>query len=497
MYKTRDRQVNFDDFNQPLGLELDPENRWIKKSKLIPWDEIEKDYAKLFQARDGNVAKSARLALGALIIQKEYGFSDEETAAMIQEHPYFQYFCGMRGYTKEAPFGPSLMVHFRKRFTPEILSEINEKIIHAACRKAQPSQEKEPPDERDDGSPSSGGLQTDAIGRAPVCVSEEDAPIEEAPPSGTLIVDATCAPSNIKYPTDTDLLERARKQTETIITMLRDPADGKRPRTYARKARREFVNFSRKRNKKGKEIRRMIFKLLGYLKRNLGAIDKYENHEEKLPEKWRKRLEVIRKVFEQQLHMYPTKQRSVPERIVSLSQPYIRPIVRGKAKSPVEFGAKLDVSVEKGFVRLEKVSFEAYNESEALEQEIERYRARNGFYPARVLADKIYRNRSNLKYCHERGIRLSGPALGRRPKDFVPDKKAEYRDMCERIEVERAFSLAKRRYGLGMIYTKLQETTLGAIALSIMVLNLNKVYFCALFLIQLYFRTAREKFTRS
>jgi hypothetical protein len=79
MYKTRDRQINFDDFNQPLGFELDLENRWVKKARLIPWDEIEKRYSGLFPSKEGNVAKPARLALGSILIQQEYNFSNEET----------------------------------------------------------------------------------------------------------------------------------------------------------------------------------------------------------------------------------------------------------------------------------------------------------------------------------------------------------------------------------------------------------------------------------
>ena len=73
------------------------------------------------------------------------------------------------------------------------------------------------------------------------------------------------------------------------------------------------------------------------------------------------RLEIIRKVFEQQQYMYENGTHSVKDRIVSISQPYIRPIVRGKAKAPVEFGAKLDMSIDEGgFARLERLSFDAY-----------------------------------------------------------------------------------------------------------------------------------------
>ena len=95
--------------------------------------------------------------------------------------------------------------------------------------------------------------------------------------------------------------------------------------------------------------------------------------------------------------MYDNRVHSVPDRIVSISQPYIRPIVRGKAAAPVEFGAKLDLSLdEKGMARMEKMSFDAYNESDVLISAVQRYFERTDHYPERVLADKIYRNRANL-----------------------------------------------------------------------------------------------------
>jgi IS5 family transposase len=166
----------------------------------------------------------------------------------------------------------------------------------------------------------------------------------------------------------------------------------------------------------------------------------------------------------------------VPDRIVSLSQPWLRPIVRGKAKAAVEFGAKLDISVCDGLTRLEYFSFDAYNEAQNLTEMIERYRARTGRYPERVLADKIYRNRENLSYCAARGIRLSGPALGRPRKDEVRDKKRDYQDQADRVEIEREFSLVKRKCGLRTIVTRLEETTCYCLAMSVLLLNLRKLH---------------------
>ena len=94
---------------------------------------------------------------------------------------------------------------------------------------------------------------------------------------------------------------------------------------------------------------------------------------------------VLKQVYEQQQYMYENQVHTVPNRIVSISQPYICPIVRGKAAAPVEFGAKLDLSIdENGMARLEKLSFDAYNESDVLIGAIERYRERTGHYPERA-----------------------------------------------------------------------------------------------------------------
>lgn len=445
MYKFKDNQLSLTDFGAAVGLKLNQENRWIKKSRSIPWEEIELRYAKLFTNKKGNVAKPLRLALGACILQAEYGFSDEETANMIQEHAYFQYFCGYREYDdSKLPFDPSLMVYFRKRLTPEVLGEINEMIID----KAQPvKQEKTDSNDNDD----------DPGNR------------------GTMIIDATCAPSNIKYPQDTALLNEARESAEKIIDELFTTGDGVKPRTYRKEAHKEYLKFARSRKRTKSFVRKAIKKQLGYLSRDIAHIDAMLAGGKVLSEKHLNRLDTIRKVYTQQKFMYDQQTHSVENRIVSLSRPFIRPIVRGKAGKPVEFGAKLDISVSDGWARLEVLSFDAYNEALNLKDMVERYRARTGRYPSRILADKIYRNRDNLAFCKLHHIRLSGPALGRPKKDESRDKKQDYRDECERVEVERRFSLAKRKCGMGLIMTKLEETISHSIAMSVLVLNLRKI----------------------
>ena len=136
MYRYSNGQISLSDFHQPMGMQLRENNRWVKKAQIIPWDKIEAKYADLFPSGTVNVAKPLQLALGACLIHREYGYSDEEIVLQIQENPYLQYFCGYPGYDdSKPPFDSSSMVHFRKRLTPEILSEINEMVISEAEKK--------------------------------------------------------------------------------------------------------------------------------------------------------------------------------------------------------------------------------------------------------------------------------------------------------------------------------------------------------------------------
>ena len=197
----------------------------------------------------------------------------------------------------------------------------------------------------------------------------------------------------------------------------------------------------------------------------------------------------ITTLYEQQKYMYDNKTHSVDHRIVSITQPWLRPVVRGKAKVAVEFGAKLDLSIDiGGYSRIEKISFEPYNESACLIDAVEHYRERTGHYPERVLADQIYRTRENRTFCKGKRIRLSDPKLGRPSPNAKADKKQEYQDNTDRIEVERTFSLDKRCYGMGLITTKLEETQLTSIALSVFVSNLFRMQRRILFALLYLFR---------
>ena len=459
MYRFEERQISFTDFNQPQGLQMNPENRWIKKAEMIPWDTIEKEYAKLFPSKTGMPAKPLRMALGSLLIQKQYHYPDEELVEQIRENPYYQYFIGMPGYEDKIPFVPSLLVEFRKRLSEDVLNEINEMIIEYNDQKSDDDHDS---DDGDNGSS-----------------NDSDNTSDSSANSGTLILDATCAPQNIKYPQDFELLNETREKLEDMLCRISDDNGFYRPRMYKEKARKDYLALAKCRKRGAKKIRKAIKKQLQYIRRDLGYMDNLlENNNVILSASDAELLDILTTVYEQQQYMFENNTHSVENRIVSISQPYIRPIVRGKAKSPVEFGAKLDLSVdETGMCRIEKLSFDAYNESGVLKSAIENYKQRTGHYPERVLVDQIYRNRDNITFCSELGIRLSGKRLGRPKKDAdtKSERKTAYQDNTDRIEVERKFSLAKRKFGLGLLLTKREDTTKASIALSVIAMNIDRL----------------------
>ena len=176
--------------------------------------------------------------------------------------------------------------------------------------------------------------------------------------------------------------------------------------------------------------------------------------------------------------MYETKTHSIPDRIVSISQPYVRPIVRGKSKAMTEFGAKISASVIDGKVILDRLSWDAYNESEDLKPAVERYKERFGYYPESVNGDKIYWNMTNRKYLNDLNIDLyGGSPLGRPSKSKTPqEKKHHKKESVKRNRIEGMFGLGKRRYGLALVMAKTRKTSESWIAMVIFVMNVAAVY---------------------
>ena len=454
MYK-KEIQLAFEDFVFPFG-DLNPENEWVKLAGLVPWETVEREYAKQF-VDNGHPAHSARIALGALIIKQQLKCSDEWTVRHVSENPYLQFFLGMKAYSSKAPFGASTMVEFRKRFPPEAVAAILEAIIPKKNRK-----------DHDDPAKPGGSSGQEAK------QSEPETPSN----SGTLLMDATCCPADITFPQDFQLLNHARELLEDIVREICKAHGWKTPRMYSRIARKSFLNLSKNKKRSAKAIRKCIRQQLQFIRRDIGYIvDFIRNKGIRLDQAVYDLLNTLTTLYEQQLYMHEHRVHSVPDRIVSIRQPWVRPIVRGKAHANTEFGAKLHITMVDGYARIEQLSFDAFNEANDFFQAVEGYRERYGFYPARVLADKIYRNREAIAWCKDRHIQLTGPALGRPPKNPELTKAArrqEYQDICDRNIVEGEFGTGKRSYGLNRVMAHLPETSFCVIGVALLCMNLTK-----------------------
>ena len=484
MYRKPSRQMTLDDFILPFSGSLSADNRWVRLAQIIPWDQIEKDYAFLFPSDRGNVAKPVRMALGSLIIQAKCGYSDRETVQQITENPYLQYFIGLREYQVQKPFTPVAMVKFRKRFNSKRMAKVNELILQAEAEQQAVSAiadeaENTTNDNDDDNENKPSGPST---GDAEVAQTEE--PTEPKPNQGTLILDATCTPADVRFPTDVGLLNEAREKLDEMIDILHQGMgkQEKRPRTYREIARKRYLTLSKQRSPKGKQIRKAVKQQLQYTKRNLRIVEKLLDKSSKqiqpsgLNQRYMKLLSTIRILISQQTAMYQTRSHRIQDRIVNLHQPHVRPIVRGKAGAAVEFGAKVAISLENGYSRIEKLSWDPFNEATTLIETVERYRERHGYYPEAILADRIYRNRDNLAYCKKHGIRMSGPRLGRPIANMAiqkAEKRLEQQDARERNAVEGKFGEGKRKYSLSRIMARLKETAECVIAMQFFVMNLE------------------------
>jgi len=441
-------QLVFEGFESPFEKKLNPENRWVVLAKLIPWDEICNIYLKAVpKSTTGRPALNPRVVLGSIIIKHLCDIDDRETVAQISENIYMQHFLGYSSFSDEPPFDASLFVTFRKHLSLDVVNTITEKIIAIKTKLEQ--DKSEPKDDSDS-----------AIN-------------DENPNRGTALMDATACPQDIAYPTDLNLLNDAREKSEMLIDILYvKELHGKKPRTYREKARTVYLHTAQKKSKTGKIVRKGVGQQLRYLKRNIGHIDNLLDQCDGIPlkEKELKYLYVIQTLYSQQEEMFREKTKSVPHRIVSIHQPHVRPIVRGKSQAKVEFGAKIHCSMIDGITFLDELSWDAFNEGSHLMDYVEQYKKRFGCYPKDLLVDKIYSTRDNRKKLKEKGINLIGKPLGR------PSLAAQIvLSPGERNPIEGKFGQAKTGYGLDRIKARLQDTSESWIASIFLVLNLVKL----------------------
>lgn len=443
-------QMTFDEMKGSLE-RLPKTNRWVQMGDALPWGEYEKVYnERLKNDKVGASNRPGRMVIAALIIKHKLSLSDEETILTIQENPYMQYMCGLTEYSDQPIFDPSLFTTIRKRITIE---DVNALTLELA-KKAQQKKDK---DDNDEDNTFSGMTQ-------PTDVK----------------ADATCADAEVRYPTDIDLIEDGSKYIDRMIDKvcgikkIRKPAGVERNRIRA-----IYLNVIKRKHKGSKLVKDTLTRMLPLLYRdiltllNLIGVDDETYGRFNCTQK--RTIQAVIDMYHQQEAMLREGKHTCENRIVSIHQPHVRPIVRGKAKAKVEFGAKIGVSIVSGYSFIDHHSWDAYNEASDLTVHIEKYKDRFGCEPERFFGDRIYLNRENRKILKEKGIQIMGRPLGRPPKNPTDEQLERERiGVSLRNEAEAQFGTGKRTYRANNIRARLPETAQCWTAMCYFVRNLAK-----------------------
>ncbi len=451
---TSENQLSIEEFKTPFQARLSADNRWVKLSQAVPWDKFASAYMSMMNIGFGRPGVSPRIVLGALIIKHMEKLDDRGVILAIQENIYMQYFVGLKEFTVDPVFDPSLLVEIRKRIGHEMFDTLNEDLIRSVSQEKDKRHNRKKKDDSD-----------------------------EPKNKGKMQADATVTDQYITYPTDTGVLNESRKKCEKMIDKLYEMngKQGIKPRTYRRVMNKAFLEYSKKKRKTKGVHRKMTRKLLECVNRDIKHIDcmldEFEERGDRFPLKHseQRMFWIIRTAYMQQKFMYDTDTHSCPDRIVSIYQPHVRPIPRGKIKAQIEFGPKLGVSLDLGFSRINTFSWDAYHESVDLQKQVEAYRELHGHYPELVQIDRIYATRENRRWLKEKGIRITAAPLGRKPaktkQTYYQQRKAR-KEAAERNHIEGKFGQGKNGYNLNEIRARLKDTSESWVACIFFVMNL-------------------------
>ena len=481
-YTSQAKQLTIDEFRSSLE-GLSKSNRWVKLGDHLPWAKIEKLYnSKLHNKDRGAGNKPARMIIGAVIIKHKLSLSDEETIQMIQENPYMQYFVGLCEFTDKPIFDPSLFVTIRKRIGAEDFNAMSVSLLEKKLMQMEESENRnqkdgmgeDPRDDRPDGNgESKAAAGKENLGAA---FTDEQGRLHK----GVLKIDATCSDAEVRYPTDVELIHDGNKTINRYIDKICETFGLQRPASHYRETRYEYLHLIKKKARRGNGIkaamRMMLHCLHSDIQSFMSLIAPSSEYYDALYLYEKRTVTAIIKMYHQQVMMMTNNVHQCAERIISIFQPHLRPIVRGKAKANVEFGAKTGTSIYEGYTFIDHLSWNAYNEEADAKLQIELFKGRFGYLPGTILADKIYMNKANRQIFKDLGIQSYCKPLGRPPK--VP-RSSEYlarmsQAVGDRNEIEATFGTGKRVYRANNIRAKLPDTAASWIGSCYFVKNLMK-----------------------
>ena len=280
----------------------------------------------------------------------------------------------------------------------------------------------------------------------------------------TFYTDATCYESDMRYPTDQKLLWECVEKSYSMMCQMSGRLGIHRPRTKfldVEKANMGYVKQRKHSRSQQRKLTRRLIHLLGKILREMRKMIREHDDEGVLGVRELSTLDIITKVYRQQKNHFNSDnpRESIPDRIVSISKPYVRPIVRGKEVRKVEFGAKCNNILVDGISFIEKLSFNAFSEGTRLEHGIKMHKRLFKVDAKKIGGDTGYAGTSNRDLCKERGIQISfvkrgRPSAERKEKDFVRQELARVRATA----MEGSFETQKEHYAMRRIKARKKKT---------------------------------------
>jgi len=424
---------------------LDKNNELLKIAKAIDWNSLSDKLSQFYCPDNGRPTKSSRAKIGLLIFKHLYRSSDEETINTLKCNIYLQYLCNISIEKANGFCDPTTLVKFRKKIGLEGIKIIEEEVFQA-------------------------------LKRAKLLKGRK------------LICDTTVVPSNIAYPTDVSLLEKVRQKAVKYLETAKK-FGAKTYRTYKRIAKKVFVQYQKIRHHTIKSRRRTQKKIRQFAERNVKQLKEVvtaiKRNARNLCDSTSLSLERARarfikdiqnflstaiSILAQQRDIY--KGLAVEERIVSLHQPHIRPMVRGKYPVEVEFGPKTLLSCKNKFLFLDNLQFNNISDTHLLDIAIKGYKVRFGHTPTQLTTDKGFWSPHNQSLSEKYGI--SKIAIENKGKSsHLRDKPFRKRLYKLRCSIEAKISLAKRKFGLNRILYNIPNGEEIWIRLGLIAMNLK------------------------
>lgn len=442
MYTKQDMQTQIDDrifIENPY----DEKHPIYRLSKAINWNAL-LNHLKGFYSKDkGRPSTPLRAQAGTLIIKHLKNLPDRDTVRMVEENLYAQYFCGLLPSQAKGYMNPATgLTNFRAKIGKKGMAFIMEILNCAAHGKS---------------------------------LKKGD----------TLILDTTCVPLDIIYPTDIKLLERCRVEIMRLFKKAKKMGLDITYRAYNRTARRTFVYFSKLRKTAKKTRKRVHKRIFQFVKRNLKQLlDMKDKATRQLGKQYNVDTDIMAflksiketenkvRVIMHQQSFVRQGEKHIKNRIVSFDKTHTRPIVRGKVPVNTEFGPKILVAVVRNSVHLIEAFSDNVSDSLMIAPALRWFKNKFNRLPKKILGDRGFSAEWRNPFLKKMKIISGIQQRGKKIKDSTESRKM----INQRLIIEAMISLGKRKFGLNKCRARIKEYEASWIGLGISALNAHRAF---------------------